>query len=182
MNELRLGVIPDFREENWPSMDLVADMLLREIGAERVEHARAESLCPRFKKRFMRTPIFGARGTAFQHAVWDQLRKIRVGTTISYGEMARRVGRPTASRAVGMANATNPIALIVPCHRVIRTGGALGGYGFGLDYKRWLLDHERAGAGGPATLFHRNARDDRRADAVEDVVEAVTRDRQPVIA
>jgi len=128
------------------------------------------------------TLTVGARGTAFQHAVWDQLRKIRVGTTISYGEMARRVGRPTASRAVGMANATNPIALIVPCHRVIRTGGALGGYGFGLDYKRWLLDHERAGAGGPATLFHRNARDDRRADAVEDVVEAVTRDRQPVIA
>jgi O-6-methylguanine DNA methyltransferase len=124
----------------------------------------------------------GARGTAFQHAVWDQLRKIAVGTTISYGEMARRVGKPTASRAVGMANATNPIALIVPCHRVIRTGGALGGYGFGLDYKRWLLEHERAGAALPSALFHGNARNDRRSETVEDVVEAVTGDRQAVIA
>ena len=93
-------------------------------------------------------------GTAFQQAVWDQLRKIPVGTTISYGEMARRVGKPTASRAVGMANAANPVALIVPCHRVIRTGGALGGYAFGLDYKRWLLDHESTSAISGAVLFH----------------------------
>ena len=68
--------------------------------------------------------------------------EIPVGSTISYGELARRVGRPKAQRAVGMANASNPVALIVPCHRVIRTGGALGGYAFGLDYKRWLLAHE----------------------------------------
>jgi methylated-DNA-[protein]-cysteine S-methyltransferase len=81
-------------------------------------------------------------GTAFQRDVWKRLREIPAGTTISYGELARRVGRPTASRAVGLANGSNPIALIVPCHRVIRTGGALGGYGYGLDYKRWLLDHE----------------------------------------
>jgi O-6-methylguanine DNA methyltransferase len=120
----------------------------------------------------------GARGTTFQHQVWDQLRQIPVGTTISYGEMARRVGKATASRAVGMANATNPIALIVPCHRVIRTGGALGGYAFGLDYKRWLLEHEAA----ERSLFHGNARDDRRTEAVEDVVETVSCDRQAVIA
>jgi len=81
-------------------------------------------------------------GTAFQRDVWKHLREIRAGTPISYGELARRVGRPQAQRAVGMANAANPVALIVPCHRVIRTGGALGGYGFGLGYKRWLLDHE----------------------------------------
>jgi len=81
-------------------------------------------------------------GTPFQRAVWRELRGIPAGTTISYGELARRVGNPSASRAVGMANAANPIALIVPCHRVIRTGGALGGYAYGLDYKRWLLDHE----------------------------------------
>lgn len=81
-------------------------------------------------------------GTAFQRAVWKHLREIPAGTTISYGELADRVGRPSASRAVGMANASNPIALIVPCHRVIRTGGALGGYAYGLDYKRWLLAHE----------------------------------------
>jgi methylated-DNA-[protein]-cysteine S-methyltransferase len=86
--------------------------------------------------------VVGARGTPFQQEVWRQLRAIPVGTTISYGELARRVGRPKAPRAVGMANASNPIALIVPCHRVIRTGGALGGYAFGLDYKRWLLAHE----------------------------------------
>jgi len=83
-----------------------------------------------------------AKGTPFQQEVWAQLRKIPVGSTISYGELARRVDRPKAQRAVGMANASNPIALIVPCHRVIRTGGALGGYAFGLDYKRWLLAHE----------------------------------------
>ena len=81
-------------------------------------------------------------GTSFQQEVWRQLRGIPAGTTISYAELARRVGRPTASRAVGMANAANPVALIVPCHRVVRTGGALGGYAYGLTYKRWLLDHE----------------------------------------
>jgi methylated-DNA-[protein]-cysteine S-methyltransferase len=81
-------------------------------------------------------------GTAFQRDVWKRLREIPAGTTISYAELARRVGRPSATRAVGMANAANPIALIVPCHRVVRSGGALGGYAFGLDYKRWLLDHE----------------------------------------
>ena len=69
----------------------------------------------------------------------------RPATPISYGELARRVGKPNAQRAVGMANAANPIALIVPCHRVIRTGGALGGYAFGLELKRWLLEHESNG-------------------------------------
>lgn len=124
-----------------------------------------------------------ARGTPFQQEVWHQLRLIPVGTTISYGELARRVGRPNAQRAVGMANASNPIALIVPCHRVIRTGGALGGYGFGLDYKRWLLTHEApARSLLPGSLLHGNTKNDRRAHAVEDVVEAVTGDRQPVIA
>jgi O-6-methylguanine DNA methyltransferase len=125
------------------------------------------------------TLTVGGRGTPFQQEVWAQLRMIPVGSTISYGEMARRVGRPNAQRAVGMANASNPIALIVPCHRVIRTGGALGGYAFGLDYKRWLLAHE---AGVDDALFHGHARNDGRAHAIEDVVEAVTGDRQAVIA
>src|SRR5207302_2411716 len=118
------------------------------------------------------------RGTPFQQQVWRRLREIPGGSTISYGQLARRVGRPNAQRAVGMANAANPVALIVPCHRVIRTGGGLGGYAFGLDYKRWLLAHEA----GNLPLLHGDARHDGRADAVEDVVEAVTRDRQPVIA
>lgn len=89
-------------------------------------------------------------GSVFQRDVWKHLREVRAGTTVSYGELAAIVGKPTAARAVGMANATNPIALIVPCHRVIRTGGGLGGYYYGLEYKRWLLLHEGAAAGVPA--------------------------------
>jgi O-6-methylguanine DNA methyltransferase len=82
------------------------------------------------------------QGTEFKQQVWKLLREVRAGTTVSYGELAARVGAPGAARAVGTANATNPICLIVPCHRVIRTGGGLGGYGFGLERKRWLLAHE----------------------------------------
>jgi methylated-DNA-[protein]-cysteine S-methyltransferase len=118
-----------------------------------------------------------ARGTEFQQDVWRQLRRIEVGSTISYGELARRVGRPNAQRAVGMANASNPIALIVPCHRVIRTGGALGGYAFGLDCKRWLLAHEST----KPSLFHDQARRGG-ADPVEGVVQDLVRDRQRVTA
>jgi methylated-DNA-[protein]-cysteine S-methyltransferase len=81
-------------------------------------------------------------GTLFKQLVWKALREVHAGETISYGELAARVGAPGAARAVGTANATNPICLIIPCHRVIRTGGGLGGYGGGLDRKRWLLAHE----------------------------------------
>jgi methylated-DNA-[protein]-cysteine S-methyltransferase len=89
-------------------------------------------------------------GTAFQLAVWKSLREIPAGETRSYGEIAERVGAPQAARAVGMANAANPVALIVPCHRVIRAGGAIGGYGFGVETKRWLLDHEQQSTRSPA--------------------------------
>jgi methylated-DNA-[protein]-cysteine S-methyltransferase len=82
------------------------------------------------------------RGTPFQLRVWQELSRIPWGKAISYGELARRVGNPKASRAVGQANAVNPIPLIVPCHRVIAAGGGLGGYSSGLDCKRWLLRHE----------------------------------------
>ena len=78
-------------------------------------------------------------GTGFQRAVWEQLCAIPYGETISYGELARRVGNPKASRAVGLANGRNPIAVIVPCHRVIAADGSLGGYGGGLDRKTTLL-------------------------------------------
>lgn len=84
------------------------------------------------------------RGTPFQHEVWNALRTIPVGETISYAELARRVGRPSAFRAVGSANGQNPIGLVVPCHRVIAADGTLGGYAGGLDRKRWLLAHEGA--------------------------------------
>jgi methylated-DNA-[protein]-cysteine S-methyltransferase len=81
-------------------------------------------------------------GTPFQEQVWSALRMIPAGTTLTYGEMARRLDRQAASRAVGLANARNPIAIVVPCHRMIGARGALVGYGGGLARKRWLLTHE----------------------------------------
>ncbi|HEX4413591.1 MAG TPA: methylated-DNA--[protein]-cysteine S-methyltransferase [Lacipirellulaceae bacterium] len=81
-------------------------------------------------------------GTAFQRAVWRALRSIKPGTTKTYGQIAAKIGRPTASRAVGAANGANPIALIVPCHRVIGANGTLTGYASGLARKQWLLEHE----------------------------------------
>lgn len=83
-------------------------------------------------------------GTEFQRRVWAGLREIPYGETISYGELAERIGSPGASRAVGLANGRNPIAIIVPCHRVIGADGSLTGYGGGLDRKVWLLEHEAA--------------------------------------
>ena len=82
-------------------------------------------------------------GTAFQQLVWAELQTIPYGTTVSYGELARRIGRPGASRAVGLANGRNPVGIIVPCHRVVGATGSLTGYGGGIDRKRRLLDHER---------------------------------------
>ena len=86
------------------------------------------------------------RGTPFQQQVWHALQGIPVGETISYAQLADRVGRPTGFRAVGAANGQNPVAIVVPCHRVIASDGGLGGYGGGLDRKRWLLGHEGARA------------------------------------
>jgi methylated-DNA-[protein]-cysteine S-methyltransferase len=88
-------------------------------------------------------------GTDFQRAVWSALRDIPIGQTVSYGALAVRIGRPTATRAVGLANGANPIAIIVPCHRVVGADASLTGYGGGLERKRWLLAHER-GAKPPA--------------------------------
>jgi methylated-DNA-[protein]-cysteine S-methyltransferase len=85
-----------------------------------------------------------AAGTAFQLKVWDALCSIKAGQTLSYAGLAERIGRPTAVRAVGLANGANPVAVVVPCHRVIGSNGSLTGYGGGLSRKRWLLDHEGA--------------------------------------
>jgi methylated-DNA-[protein]-cysteine S-methyltransferase len=85
-------------------------------------------------------------GTRFQRAVWDALRQIPYGETWSYGQLASKIGNPAAVRAVGLANGRNPIALVVPCHRVIGSDGSLTGYGGGLDRKRFLLDLEARGA------------------------------------
>src|SRR6185503_19899576 len=81
-------------------------------------------------------------GTPFQLRVWTALRSVRAGRTASYTEIANAIGAPTATRAVGAANGANPIAIVVPCHRIIGTGGSLVGYGGGLERKRWLLEHE----------------------------------------
>lgn len=93
-----------------------------------------------------------ASGTAFQQRVWQALLDISFGHTQSYGALAKRIGKPKAARAVGLANGRNPISIIVPCHRVIGANGSLTGYGGGIERKRWLLNHEQ-GDGMQQTLF-----------------------------
>jgi AraC family transcriptional regulator, regulatory protein of adaptative response / methylated-DNA-[protein]-cysteine methyltransferase len=86
------------------------------------------------------------RATAFQRRVWEALQQIPYGQTCSYSEIARKMGRPRAARAVARACATNPVSLVIPCHRVVREDGGLGGYRWGLARKQKLLDTERSGA------------------------------------
>jgi len=88
-----------------------------------------------------------SEGTPWQRRVWDELRRIPFGETITYGALAARLGAPRAARAVGLANGRNPVSIVVPCHRVVGSTGSLTGYGGGLPAKGWLLAHE---AGRPA--------------------------------
>ena len=97
-------------------------------------------------------------GTPFQQRVWRLLTEIPYGETWSYGELAKRIGNPNASRAVGLANGRNPVSIVVPCHRVIGADGSLTGYGGGLPRKRWLLSHEGA-------AYKENRRDELKAIA-----------------
>jgi methylated-DNA-[protein]-cysteine S-methyltransferase len=90
---------------------------------------------------FDRIPV-AFDGTPFQNKVWKALCKIPIGRTTSYGALAKKIGEPQAVRAVGLANGSNPISLVVPCHRVIGSDGSLTGYGGGLPRKKWLLEHE----------------------------------------
>jgi methylated-DNA-[protein]-cysteine S-methyltransferase len=92
-------------------------------------------------------------GTDFQCRVWSELLKIPYGETISYGELSRWIKNPAAVRAVGSANGSNPLSIVVPCHRVIGSNGKLVGYGGGLWRKKWLLDHEKTVKYGLMTLF-----------------------------
>lgn len=92
----------------------------------------------------LNTLAWATNGTTFQHAVWTALTRIPAGETITYSELARRVGRPLAVRAAGHANGSNPLSIVAPCHRVIGLDGALTGYGGGIERKRWLLAHEKA--------------------------------------
>lgn len=115
-------------------------------SAEHLDHAEAE-LDAYFRGELERfTVAIDPRGTEFQRAVWLALGQIPIGETRSYGDIARSVGRPSAVRAVGLANGANPISIVVPCHRVIGSTGRLTGYGGGLERKRWLLEHEAHGA------------------------------------
>jgi methylated-DNA-[protein]-cysteine S-methyltransferase len=94
------------------------------------------------RKKFSLTLL--PQGTAFQKLVWQQLRRIPYGKTVSYGDVARAIGKPRSFRAVGGANNKNPIGIIIPCHRVIGSDGKLVGYGSGIWRKEWLLKHEKS--------------------------------------
>ena len=94
------------------------------------------------KRQVFEVPLF-RKGTPFQLRVWDGLTRIGYGKTISYADLAESAGNPKAYRAAALANSVNPFAIIVPCHRVINTGGKLGGYAGGIERKRWLLKHEQ---------------------------------------
>lgn len=130
------GGLPELRER------FAADEVVHEPA--RVAAARAEVTAYFAGKRESFTLKLAPSGTPFQQSVWAALQRIPYGETRSYLQLATELGNPGASRAVGRANATNPIALIVPCHRVIGSDGALTGFAFGEDIKRWLLAHEAA--------------------------------------
>lgn len=116
----------------------------RSGAASRVLAEAREQLAAYFSGALTRftVPLL-PRGTPFQLRVWESLRRIPFGETISYGELARRVGSPDGFRAVGAANGRNPLPIIVPCHRVVGSDGSLTGFGGGIERKRWLLGHER---------------------------------------
>ena len=125
------------------------ELLRLQYGAVVMEDARSpkdltSSLTAYFKGDLDRLAAIQWRvaGTPFQHKVWTALSSIPVGTTMSYGALATRLGAPRAMRAVGHANGSNPISVVVPCHRLIGANGTLVKYGGGLERKRWLLKHE----------------------------------------
>jgi methylated-DNA-[protein]-cysteine S-methyltransferase len=123
----------------WPANRRAELRLFRDVAAQLSEYFAGS-------RRTFTLPL-AFDGTDFQQQVWRELLRIRFGETLSYLELAQRIGRPHASRAVGSANGANPLPIIVPCHRVVGTDGSLTGFGGGLAAKRWLLGHERAGRG-----------------------------------
>jgi methylated-DNA-[protein]-cysteine S-methyltransferase len=125
------------------------ELLGARFGAVEFETPRSQSEAARRVESYLGGELdafegvaLDTQGTPFQERVWAALRTIPAGATRSYGEIARALGRPTASRAVGAANGRNPVALAVPCHRVIGADGSLTGYAGGVARKRWLLEHE----------------------------------------
>jgi methylated-DNA-[protein]-cysteine S-methyltransferase len=148
-----LRVLDLHDEDDFHAEELLQDALQRRYGACRLAPSLAppeirdplEAYFAGHVTAIDRIPV-DASGTPFQRQVWAALRQIPAGSTTTYGQLAARIGRPSACRAVGLANGSNPVAIVVPCHRVIGANGALTGYGGGLFRKRWLLDHERGGA------------------------------------
>jgi len=131
-------------------------LLRRQYGANgfHLEEKRAPQDIRRALERYFAgdvTAIDGlpvkTAGTPFQRKVWSALQEIPCGTTVSYAALAERIGQPTAVRAVGLANGSNPVGVVVPCHRVIGSNGSLTGYGGGIHRKSWLLKHESAAGG-----------------------------------
>ncbi|HEY0625942.1 MAG TPA: methylated-DNA--[protein]-cysteine S-methyltransferase [Allosphingosinicella sp.] len=117
-----------------------------DVHEAHVPNTLREVVCSYFSgnyEAFQNLPL-AAYGSPFQHLVWNTLSHIPAGATISYREVARRIARPAACRAVGLANGANPIAIAIPCHRVIGSNRSLTGYGGGISRKAWLLRHERA--------------------------------------
>src|SRR5580704_3161539 len=117
-------------------------LLRLHYGAEGDDFAIEDRAAPPEIRHAINSVPVTTGGTSFQREVWAALRTIRAGTTVSYGALARQLGRPKSVRAVGLANGANPVAIVVPCHRVIGTDGSLTGYGGGISRKRWLLIHE----------------------------------------
>ncbi len=122
-------------EQDWQRRDDVFGQARRELG-EYFDGRRRDFDLP-----------LRPEGTEFQRDVWDALRTIPYGATCSYADIARKIGRPKASRAVGMANGSNPLPIVVPCHRVIGANGSLTGFGGGIETKRFLLELERSHSG-----------------------------------
>jgi methylated-DNA-[protein]-cysteine S-methyltransferase len=135
----------------WANEPRLRAQLRRQYGEIPVEHGQAPApILTAFGDYFAgdiraleRAPV-ATVGTEFQQKVWAALRRIPAGETRSYGQLAAEIGEPDAARAVGLANGQNPIAIVIPCHRVIGADGSLTGFGGGLPRKRWLLNHEGA--------------------------------------
>lgn len=142
LGTLRLGLV----EDGLCSIQIGGPPMDRRHGtATAIERAVCEQLDAYCAGRLRRFDLpLRPNGSAFQTRVWEALQMIPFGTTTSYGALAEALGSPSAARAVGLANARNPLMIVVPCHRVIGRDGSLVGYAGGLDAKRWLLAHEGA--------------------------------------
>jgi methylated-DNA-[protein]-cysteine S-methyltransferase len=138
------------RALDWEDYEPRMKHLLRlQYGAVGLKDARAPAAVKAALKGYFKGDLgclstiqWHVAGTPFQHKVWTALPKIPAGTTVSYGALAAKLGAPKAMRAVGHANGSNPISVVVPCHRLIGANGSLVKYGGGLERKRWLLEHE----------------------------------------